>query len=207
MKPIIIAIAGGTASGKSTVVKEIVSKLSSVDITVICHDDYYKDQTHLSMEERIKTNYDHPNSLDNDLLASHLKSLSEGKSIYKPLYDFVEHNRKKEMVKVEPTKVMILEGILVLEERKLREYADVKIFVQCDEDIRFIRRLKRDIDERGRTLDNVINQYLTTVKPMFNKYVLPSSRHADIIIPNDHKHDVAVEFLIAKIKDILNTSE
>ena len=206
MKPLIIAIAGGTASGKSTVVDEIVESLKSVDVSVIRHDDYYKDQSHLSMEERLKTNYDHPSSLDNDLLVSHLKDLSEGKSINKPLYDFVEHNRKKETVTIYPTKVIILEGILVLEERKIRDCADVKIFVKCDEDVRFIRRLKRDIDERRRTLDNVISQYLTTVKPMFNKYVYPSSRHADIIIPNDNKHDVAVDFLIAKIKDILNNN-
>lgn len=204
MKPLIIAIAGGTASGKSTVVKEIVESFKSVDISVICHDDYYKDQSHLTMEQRLQTNYDHPSSLDNELLVSHLKSLINGKSINMPQYDFVCHNRKKETVEVSPTKVIILEGILVLEERKIRECADVKIFVSCDEDIRFIRRLKRDIEERGRTLDNVINQYLTTVKPMFNKYVSPSSKHADIIIPNDKKHDVAVEFLIAKIKDILN---
>lgn len=204
MKPLIIAIAGGTASGKSTVVKEIVESFKSVDISVICHDDYYKDQSHLTMEQRLQTNYDHPNSLDNDLLVSHLKSLMNGESINKPQYDFVCHNRKSETVEIHPTKVIILEGILVLEERKIRECADVKIFVSCDEDVRFIRRLKRDIEERGRTLDNVINQYLSTVKPMFNKYVSPSSKHADIIIPNDKKHDVAVEFLIAKIKDILN---
>ena len=204
MKPLIIAIAGGTASGKSTVVKEIVESLKSVDISVICHDDYYKDQSHLTMEQRLQTNYDHPNSLDNDLLVSHLKSLMNGDIINKPQYDFVCHNRKPETVEIHPTKVIILEGILVLEERKIRECADVKIFVSCDEDVRFIRRLKRDIEERGRTLDNVINQYLSTVKPMFNKYVSPSSKHADIIIPNDKKHDVAVEFLIAKIKDILN---
>ena len=204
MKPLIIAIAGGTASGKSTVVKEIVESFKSVDISVICHDDYYKDQSHLTMEQRLQTNYDHPNSLDNELLVSHLKALMNGESINKPQYDFVCHNRKSETVEVFPTKVIILEGILVLEERKIRECADVKIFVSCDEDLRFIRRLKRDIEERGRTLDNVINQYLSTVKPMFNKYVSPSSKHADIIIPNDNKHDVAVEFLIAKIKDILN---
>ena len=204
MKPIIIVIAGGSASGKSTVVKEIVESLKSVDISVICHDDYYKDQSHLTMEQRVQTNYDHPNSLDNELLVSHLKDLIAGKTIQKPLYDFVCHNRKKETVEVKPTKIIILEGILVLEERKIRECADVKIFVSCDEDIRFIRRLKRDIEERGRELDNVIHQYLSTVKPMFNKYVSPSSKHADIIIPNDQKHDVAVEFLIAKIKDILN---
>ena len=204
MKPIIIAIAGGSASGKSTVVDEIVENLKSVEITVIRHDDYYKDQSHLTMEQRLQTNYDHPNSLDNDLLVSHLKSLMNGESINKPKYDFVCHKRKPETVEIHPTKVIILEGILVLEERKIRECADVKIFVSCDEDVRFIRRLKRDIEERGRTLDNVINQYLSTVKPMFNKYVSPSSKHADIIIPNDKKHDVAVEFLIAKIKDILN---
>ena len=206
MKPLIIAISGGSASGKTTVVKEIVEKLKTNDISVICHDDYYKDQSHLSMEERIQTNYDHPSSLDNDLFVEHLHLLMEGKSIEKPIYDFVTHNRKKETVTVSPTKVIFIEGILVLEEKRIRDCADVKIFVKSDEDIRFIRRLKRDIDERGRTLDNVISQYLTTVKPMFNKYVYPSSRHADIIIPNDNKHDVAVDFLIAKIKDILNNN-
>ncbi len=204
MKPIIIAISGGSASGKSTVVQEIVDKLKSVDISVICHDDYYKDQTHLSIEERTQTNYDHPNSLDNDLFVQHLHQLINGESILKPEYDFVVHNRKKETTLVQPTKVIILEGILVLEEKRIRDCADVKIFVQCDEDIRFIRRLKRDIEERGRTLDAVIHQYLTTVKPMFNRFVNPSSKYADIIIPNDQKHDVAVDFLIAKIKDILN---
>lgn len=204
MKPLIIAISGGSASGKSTVVEEIVGKLKSVDITVICHDDYYKDQTNLSMEERIKTNYDHPNSLDNDLFVQHLHQLINGECILKPEYDFVVHNRKAQTKLVHPTKVIILEGILVLEEKRIRDCADVKIFVKCDEDIRFIRRLKRDIEERGRSLDAVIHQYLTTVKPMFNKYVNPSSRYADIIIPNDQKHDVAVDFLVAKLKDILN---
>ena len=204
MKPLIIAIAGGSASGKSTVVEEIVSSLKSVDITVICHDDYYKDQTHLSMEQRVLTNYDHPNSLDNDLFVYQLHQLMEGNSIEKPEYDFVVHNRKDEFVVVKPTKVIIIEGILVLEEKRIRDCADVKIFVSCDDDIRFIRRMRRDIEERGRSIDAVVMQYLSTVKPMFNKFVLPSSKHADIIIPNDNKHDVAVEFLLAKLKDILN---
>lgn len=207
MKPLIIAISGGSASGKTTVVKEIVEKLKTKDISVICHDDYYKDQSHLSMEERIQTNYDHPSSLDNDLFVEHLHLLMEGKSIEKPIYDFVTHNRKKETVTVSPTKVIFIEGILVLEEKRIRDCADVKIFVKSDEDIRFIRRLKRDIEERGRSMDTVVNQYLTTVKPMFNKFVNPSSRYADIIIPNDNKHDVAVDFLVAKIKDILNTND
>ena len=207
MKPLIIAISGGSASGKTTVVKEIVEKLKTNDISVICHDDYYKDQSHLSMEERIQTNYDHPSSIDNDLFVEHLHLLMEGKSIEKPIYDFVTHNRKKETVTVSPTKVIFIEGILVLEEKRIRDCADVKIFVKSDEDIRFIRRLKRDIEERGRSMDTVVNQYLTTVKPMFNKFVNPSSRYADIIIPNDNKHDVAVDFLVAKIKDILNTND
>ena len=207
MRPLIIAIAGGSASGKSTVVREIVERLKSLDVSIICHDDYYKDQTHLSMEERVKTNYDHPSSLDNDLLVEHLKSLMEGNSIDKPEYDFKTHNRMKETTRVNPTKVIFVEGILVLEDKRIRDLSDVKIFVKSDEDIRFIRRLKRDIEERGRDLDSVINQYLSTVKPMFNKYVNPSSRYADIIIPNDNKHDVAVDFLVAKIKDILNTND
>ena len=207
MKPLIIAISGGSASGKSTVVSEIVNRLKSVDVSVICHDDYYKDQTHLTMEERVKTNYDHPSSLDNELFVEHLHKLLNGESIEKPIYDFVTHNRKKETLSLKPTKVIFIEGILVLEEKKIRDCADVKIFVKSDEDIRFIRRLKRDIDERGRSMDAVINQYLSTVKPMFNKYVNPSSRYADIIIPNDNKHDVAVDFLVAKIKDILNGND
>lgn len=204
MKPLIIAIAGGSSSGKSTVVREIVESLKSVDITVICHDDYYKDQSHLTMEERVLTNYDHPNSLDNTLLVEHLQTLIAGKSIQKPIYDFVVHNRKKETIEIKPTKVIIVEGILVLEEKKIRDCADVKIFVQCDDDTRFARRLRRDIEERGRTLDSVFSQYFSTVKPMFNKYVNPSSKHADIIIPNDKKHDVAVDFLLAKLKNILD---
>lgn len=204
MKPLIIAVAGGSASGKTTVVNEVIDRLKSVDVSVITHDDYYKDQTDIPMEERLKVNYDHPSSLDNDLFVKHLQMLMNGEPIDKPAYDFVEHNRKKETTKFYPTKVIFIEGILVLEEKKIRDCADVKIFVKSDEDIRFIRRLKRDIEERGRTMDLVINQYLTTVKPMFNKFVNPSSRYADIIIPNDNKHDVAVEFLISRIKDILN---
>ncbi len=207
MRPLIIAVAGGSASGKTTVVQKVVNQLKSVDISVICYDDYYKDQSHLTMEERVKTNYDHPNSLDSELFVSHLEKLVKGESIEKPIYDFVTHNRKKETVTVYPTKVIFIEGILVLEDKKIRDCADVKIFVKSDEDIRFIRRLKRDIDERGRSMDTVISQYLDTVKPMFNKFVNPSSRYADLIIPNDNKHDVAVDFLVAKIKDILNTND
>ena len=203
-KPILIIVAGGSASGKTTVVDKIINGLHSVDVTVIRHDDYYKDQTHLTMEQRVKTNYDHPNSLDNDLLIEDLKLLLKGQSINKPLYDFVYHNRSEKYETINPTKVIILEGILVLQDARVRELGDIKVFVESDDDIRFIRRLKRDIEERGRTIDSVIEQYLTTVKPMYYQFVKPSKRFADIIIPNDSKHDVAVDILMAKINQIIN---
>lgn len=205
MKPIIIAIAGGSASGKTTVVKEIMEHFDNgIDVNLISFDDYYKDLSALSMEERTKVNYDHPDSLDVDLLKKNLEDLINGKETYRPSYDFTCHNRKKEMVLLKPTKIIVVEGILVLESEDIRNLSDIKIFVKCDEDVRFIRRLQRDINERGRTIDSVISQYLSTVKPMFNKYVRPSSRYADIIIPNDEKHDVAVDFIVSRIKDIIN---
>lgn len=203
-KPILIIIAGGSASGKSTVVDKIIKGLKSVEVTVIRNDDYYKDQTHLTPEQRVLTNYDHPQSLDNDLLLSHLESLLQGQPINKPIYDFVTHNRSKETEIINPTKVIILEGILVLQDPRIRNLGDIKVFVESDDDIRFIRRLKRDIEERGRTIDSVISQYLTTVKPMYYQFVKPSKRHADIIIPNDSKHDVAVDILMAKLNQIIN---
>jgi uridine kinase len=203
-KPILIIIAGGSASGKSTVVDKIIKGLKSVEVTVIRNDDYYKDQTHLTPEQRVLTNYDHPQSLDNDLLLSHLESLLQGQSINKPIYDFVTHNRSNETEIIHPTKVIILEGILVLQDPRIRNLGDIKVFVESDDDIRFIRRLKRDIEERGRTIDSVITQYLTTVKPMYYQFVKPSKRHADIIIPNDSKHDVAVDILMAKLNQIIN---
>ena len=203
-KPILIIIAGGSASGKSTVVDKIIKGLKSVEVTVIRNDDYYKDQSHLTPEQRVLTNYDHPQSLDNDLLLSHLESLLQGQPINKPIYDFVTHNRSKETEIINPTKVIILEGILVLQDPRIRNLGDIKVFVESDDDIRFIRRLKRDIEERGRTIDSVISQYLTTVKPMYYQFVKPSKRHADIIIPNDSKHDVAVDILMAKLNQIIN---
>ena len=207
MKPMFIAIAGGSASGKTTVVNEIIDRLGKDDITVISYDDYYKDLSHLTMEERKKVNYDHPDSFDDDLLFNNLTDLIEGRETMKPLWDFANHTRKPELVPLQPKRIIILEGILVLNNKKIRDLSDVKIFVKCDEDLRFIRRLSRDIAERGRTTDDVIAQYLATVKPMFNSYVRPSSKYADIIIPNDNKHDVALEFIISRIKDILHNWE
>ena len=204
MKPILITIAGGTASGKTTVVEEIIRYFDSDSVTVLCQDNYYKAQDDMTLEERKKINYDHPNSFDMDLLYEDIQQLWEGKAIDSPLYDFKEHNRKKEETQyIYPTKVIILEGILSLYDKRIRDLSDILIYVESDADIRFIRRLKRDIQERGRDLNNVILQYLSTVKPMYDAYIAPTKRFADIIIPNDTKHDVAIEILAAKIKDIL----
>lgn len=204
MKPILIAIAGGTASGKTTVVEEIINHFHSEDVAVICQDNYYKALDDLSLEERRRINYDHPNSFDLDLLFEDLSKLMDGRTILSPVYDFKEHNRKKdETISIPATKVIILEGILALYDSRIRNLSDILIYVESDSDIRFIRRLKRDINERGRDLDGVIMQYLSTVKPMYDEYIAPTKRYADIIIPNDTKHDVAIEILAAKIKDIL----
>lgn len=204
MRPIIINIAGGTASGKTTVVYEISKYVSKDEISVICMDNYYKERNDVSLEDRKKINYDHPNSFDLDLLYKDLKDLREGKTIYCPVYDFTQHNRHAvDTIKVNPTKVIIVEGILSLYDENIRNVSDIKVFVESDPDIRFIRRLKRDIVERGRSMDNVIEQYLTTVKPMHDAFIAPTKRYADIIIPNDINHDVATQVLAAKIKDIV----
>ncbi len=204
MKPILITIAGGSASGKTTVVEKIITKLKSVDVTLICHDDYYNDLSNISLEERYSINYDHPSSLDNNLLISNLNELLNGNSVEKPIYDFIAHNRSENTETVFPTKIIILEGILVLENKSIRDLSNIKLFVESDDDIRFIRRLIRDTTSRGRTQESVVNQYLKTVKPMHYKYVKPSKRYADIIIPNDNKHDVAVDVIVSRIKDIIN---
>lgn len=204
MKPILIIVAGGSASGKSTVVNEIIERLKSVHVAIIKHDDYYVDLTNMPMEERKLVNYDHPSSLDNELLYQHLQDLLNNKAVLKPTYDFIEHNRNTNKELLEPKKVIILEGILSLVDKKIRDLASIKIFVELDDDLRFIRRLTRDINERGRSVESVIQQYLTTVKPMYHKYVKPQKKYCDIIIPNDKSHDVAVDVIVCKIKDILN---
>ena len=202
-KPILILVAGGTASGKTTVVQEIISYFNSADISVVLMDNYYKKRDDISLEERKKINYDHPNSFDLDLLKSDLKDLINGKTIYSPSYDFTVHNRSKDLITIRPSKVIIVEGILSMYDIDIRNLADIKIFVESEADIRFIRRLKRDMKERGRSLDEVVNQYMKTVKPMHDLYVEPCKRFADIIIPNNDKHDVALGILAAKIKDII----
>ena len=203
MKPILIAVAGGSASGKTTVVKKIIERLNSKDITVITHDDYYKDLSELPLEERKKVNFDHPDSLDNDLFVAQLTQLLQGYSIEKPTYDFVVHNRSHETTTIKPTRIIIAEGILVLEDERVRDLATIKLFVESDDDIRFIRRLVRDTKERGRSIESVINQYLTTVKPMYYSFIKPTKRYADMIIPNDSNHDVAVDCIARMINDML----
>jgi uridine kinase len=203
-KPVLIAVAGGSSSGKTTVVDKIIQNLAGHPVVVIKHDDYYKDQSDMSMEERRAVNYDHPFSLDNDLFFEQLTQLLGGQPIEKPTYDFVHLTRAAKTEIVEPGKIIIIEGILILEDKRIRDLATIKIFVEADDDLRFIRRLKRDIEERGRTLENVVKQYLETVKPMHYAFVKPTKRYADIIIPNDYSHDVAVDLINAKIISILN---
>lgn len=205
MKPIIIGVAGGSGSGKTTIVDIIMKALGSEDIAVIRHDDYYNDQSDLSMEQRIQMNYDHPLSLDNEFFIQQLHQLIAGQAIEKPQYDFTNHNRSKTTQTVHPAKVIILEGILLLEEQRIRDLMDIKVYVETDPDLRFIRRLERDINERGRSVDLVVKQYLETVKPMHYQFVAPSKRHADIMIPNHYKHSVAVDLMITKIKSVLQT--
>lgn len=203
-KPILIGITGGTGSGKSTVSTEILKHNDQQDVCIIEQDSYYKDQSHLTFEERQKTNYDHPLAFDNELLIRHLKDLLNNKPIEKPIYDFEIHNRKKETVTVYPKKIIILEGILILYDEEIRNLCDIKIFVDTDSDVRVIRRILRDIKERGRTLDSVIEQYMTTVRPAHLQFVEPCKKYADIIIPEGGYNKVAIDIIVAKINSILN---
>ena len=205
MKPIIIGIAGGSASGKTSIAKIVYDAFDDEkNVVIIRQDDYYKDQSHLTMEERVLTNYDHPLAFDNDLLIHDLQQLLNRQTIKKPIYDFVHHTRSETYEIIQPCDVIILEGLFVLEDEKLRDLLDIKAFV--DADIRFIRRLKRDVEKRGRTIQSVIDQYTTTVKPMHEMFVEPSKKYAHIIIPEGSHNVVAVDLLITKISSILNHS-
>ncbi|QDP40690.1 uridine kinase [Radiobacillus deserti] len=203
-KPVVIGVAGGTGSGKTSITRSISQRFADKTILVIEQDYYYKDQSHLPFEERLRTNYDHPLAFDNDLLIQHVNDLLNHKSIEKPVYDYALHTRSNETVEVEPKDVIILEGILILEDPRLLELMDIKVFVDTDADVRIIRRLLRDIKERGRTIDSVIDQYINVVRPMHLQFVEPTKRYADIIIPEGGQNHVAIDIMATKIQTILN---
>lgn len=192
---LIIGIGGGTGCGKTTVVNQIVEELTHDEVGVISQDAYYKDLSHLSYEERVAINFDHPQAIDFDLLSEHLTILRSGRSIMQPVYSFVEHNRTGETVELHPKKVMIVEGILIMTNPEIREMFDIKIYVHADSDERLIRRLKRDIHERGRDLQEVLTRYQETLKPMHEQFIEPTKEYADIIIPNNHYNTVAVDIV------------
>jgi uridine kinase len=201
--PVIIGIAGGTGSGKTTVARAIYDRVGSDRIEWITHDSYYRNFDALSPEERAKINFDHPDSLESELLMRHLDALCKGSAVETPVYDFATHSRKAETQRVEPRRVIIVEGILVLAEPELRRRIDIKLFVDTPADIRFVRRLMRDIETRGRSLPSVVQQYLTTVRPMHEEFVEPSKRYADLIIPEGGENQVAIDAIIARVERLL----
>ena len=203
-KPLVIGIAGGSGSGKTTVSKEISKRLPADRVLILTEDAYYNDNSALSMDERKKINYDHPNAYDTDLLIEQLQDLLDGKAIELPTYNFNILSRAKDTIHVEPADIIILEGILVLASEELRKFMDIKLFVDADDDIRFIRRLQRDTQERGRSIDWIISQYLTTDMPCYNLFVEPSKKYADIIIPQGGENQVAIDMVSSKLLSIIN---
>ena len=203
MKVTVIGVAGGTGSGKSTLVKRLQEAFSCEDVATLCHDYYYKAHPELSYEERTKLNYDHPDAFDTDMLVEHIRALKNGEVIERPVYSFVEHNRTNERVVVKPSKVIIIDGILIFENKELRDQMDIKVFVDTDADLRLARRILRDVRERGRSMESVINQYTTTVKPMHEQFVEPSKKYADVIIPEGGFNSVAVQMLIQNIRSLI----
>jgi len=203
-QPLIIGVAGGTGSGKTTVSNSILERVGSDQISYIQHDHYYRDRSHLPPEERGKINFDHPDSLENELLARHLKMLKGEQSVEVPRYDFTTHVRKPETTRVEPRRVILVEGILIFAVKALRDLMDIKVFVDTDADIRLIRRIRRDMTERGRTLESVIRQYTESVRPMHLEFVEPSKRYADIIIPEGGFNVTAIDMVVAKVEAMIS---
>ena len=199
---IVIGIAGGTGSGKSTLVKKIKEEFHD-RTTILSHDFYYKQHNDITFEQRKKLNYDHPDSFDTDLMIEHIRELASGREIQRPVYDFTIHNRVDDTVAVKPAEVIIVEGILIFENKELRDMFDIKLFIDTDADVRIIRRILRDVSERGRTLESVVNQYLTTVKPMHEQFVEPYKKYADIIIPEGGHNQVAIEMVNHRIHSLL----
>ena len=202
MQPVIIGVAGGSGSGKTTVVEEIIRDLGPDAVAFIQHDSYYHDRSHVPPDERVNINYDHPDALETTLLVEHLRRLKSGHPIQVPIYDFTNHARTTDTSTVEPRNVIILEGILILADRELRDLMDIRVFVDTDPDLRILRRIDRDINERGRSLESVVQQYLRTVRPMHLEFVEPSKRYAHVIIPEGGHNRVAVDMLLTKIRSI-----
>ncbi|EMB90061.1 uridine kinase [Streptococcus mutans NMT4863] len=203
-KPIIIGVTGGSGSGKTSVSRAILANFPNAKIAMIEHDSYYKDQSHLTFEERVTTNYDHPLAFETDLLINHLKELIADRPVDIPIYDYTQHTRSEKSYRQEPQDVFIVEGILVLEEQRLRDLMDIKLFVDTDDDIRIIRRIKRDMQERGRSLDSIIEQYTRVVKPMYHQFIEPTKRYADIVVPEGVSNLVAIDLINTKVASILN---
>ncbi|MBQ2703894.1 MAG: uridine kinase [Alistipes sp.] len=199
----VIGVAGGTGSGKSTLVKRLQEAFKDDDVATICHDYYYKAHPELTYEERTKLNYDHPKAFDTDMMVEHIKALKNNVPIERPVYSFVEHNRTEEKVTVKPSKVIIVDGILIFENKELRDLMDIKVYVDTDADIRLARRILRDVRERGRSMESVITQYTSTVKPMHEEFVEPSKKYADVIIPEGGFNSVAVSMLIHNIRSLI----
>ncbi len=206
-KPVTIGVAGGTGSGKTTVSNQLLERVGSQHIAYLPHDAYYKDLRTLTSEERARINFDHPDSLDTPLLVQHVRTLQKLQPVEIPVYDFTRHERTNQTIHVEPQPIILVEGILIFAERELRQLFDIKIYVDTDADIRFIRRLKRDIEERGRTADSVIQQYLETVRPMHLKFVEPSKRYADVIVPEGGFNWVAIDMIADRIRSMLPEGE
>jgi uridine kinase len=207
VEPVVIGVAGGTGSGKTTVAREILRRAGTEQISLIQHDAYYKDLGDLPPAQRAMQNFDHPDALDNQLLIAHLRELKAGHTIEMPVYDFTTHTRTAEVQRVEPRRVILVEGILIFADAALRHIMDVKIYVDTDADIRFIRRLERDLAERGRTMESVIRQYLATVRPMHQEFVEPSKRYADVIIPEGGFNEVAIDMIASRIKALLGDTD
>lgn len=202
-KPIVVGVTGGSGSGKTSVSKAIYDHFTGHSILMLEQDFYYKDQAEMAFEERLKTNYDHPLAFDTDLLIRHLKQLLRYEPIDKPVYDYELYTRSSEIIHQEPKEVIILEGILILEDPRLRDLMDIKVYVDTDDDIRILRRMVRDVNERGRTMESVIEQYLTVVKPMYQKFIEPTKKYADIIIPEGGENKVAIDLMTTKVATIL----
>lgn len=206
-RPVVFGVAGGTASGKTTVANTILDAVGASQVAYLAHDAYYKDMGHLPFEERSRLNYDHPDSLETDLMVTHVEQLLQGEAVQVPIYDFTRHRRTKRTVAAEPSPIILVEGILVFTHVRLRELMDIKVYVDTDPDVRLIRRVVRDMEERGRSLDAIIKQYLETVRPMHLEFVEPSKRYADIIIPRGGMNKVALDMVVSRLMELLRKQQ